>query len=64
MGPLRCARCGAVIGVYEPLVRIVDGIARKTSRAAEPDVAEGSAVCFHAACYDRDVTNALRPTAG
>lgn len=50
-------RCGVVIGVYEPLVRIVHGIAQKTSRAADPDVAESGAECYHLACYDPDGAN-------
>jgi hypothetical protein len=52
---LRCAGCGEVIGVYEPLVHVVGGIAHKTSRAADPalvDAVPGS--CYHVACWDLD----------
>jgi hypothetical protein len=52
---LRCARCRDVIGVYEPLLHVVDGIARRTSRAAEPELvhAEGGS-CYHLACGELD----------
>ena len=46
---LRCARCGEVIGVYEPLVHLVGGIAQTTSRAANPDIIHARPV-YHAAC--------------
>ena len=50
---LLCARCGQVIGVYEPLVHVIDGVAHKTSRAAEPQLAQGRADAFyHLACRD------------
>ena len=50
---LRCARCGEVIGVYEPLVHVIDGVAHKTSRAAEPQLTQGRADGFyHLACRD------------
>jgi hypothetical protein len=51
MGPaLRCAHCGDVIGMYEPLVVIEDGAARQTSCAAEPPLLAGA----HGDCYHRD----------
>ncbi|HTU78439.1 MAG TPA: hypothetical protein VMF09_06740 [Solirubrobacteraceae bacterium] len=48
---LRCRRCGVVIGVYEPLVRLVGGRAHETSRMLEPDLADADGRCYHAACY-------------
>ena len=33
---LCCHRCGEPIGVYEPLITLVEGSAHETSRAAEP----------------------------
>jgi len=50
--PLRCAHCGDVIGVYEPLVALDDGRARETSLAAEAAHANGHGDCYHRACYD------------
>lgn len=49
----RCAQCGVVIGVYEPLVRVVAGSPLATSRAAEPELAFGEEPWYHAACYER-----------
>jgi hypothetical protein len=47
----RCQGCGAVIGVYEPLV-VYDGSgAHTTSRAAEPDLRAGAAAYYHRDCY-------------
>jgi hypothetical protein len=48
---LRCHRCGEVIGVYEPLVMLLDGRARETSRALEPATADRDGDCYHRACY-------------
>lgn len=49
-GAPRCLRCGDVIGVYEPTILLVDGRARETSRAAEPDIGtRGDS--YHGACY-------------
>jgi hypothetical protein len=36
-GTLRCQDCEDVIGVYEPMIVLIDGQARSTSRAAEKD---------------------------
>ena len=56
-GPLRCARCGEIIGVYEPLIHLADGIARKSSRAAEPDLVHAErGTCYHLACSELDGT--------
>jgi hypothetical protein len=48
---LRCAYCGEVIGAYEPLVALLDGRARSTSKMAE--AADGGPLgeCYHRACY-------------
>lgn len=49
----RCTRCGEVIGVYEPLVHVVDGVAHRTSRAANPEIVHARPV-YHLACSDLD----------
>jgi hypothetical protein len=49
--PPRCVRCSDVIGVYEPLVHVVDGQAHETSRAAEHAKWHPAGVCYHAECY-------------
>lgn len=51
-GKLRCARCGDVIGVYEPLVVVTDGVVRRTSRAAEPQIAAKVGDFYHEGCYE------------
>lgn len=48
---LRCEHCGDLIGVYEPLVVCIKGVARTTSRAAEPDLEAAGATHYHRACY-------------
>jgi hypothetical protein len=60
-GGFRCCRCGEVIGVYEPLVAVVDGRARETSRALEPDTAGRVGDCYHRACYQRPDEDGLSP---
>jgi hypothetical protein len=50
-GP-RCSRCGEPIGVYEPLVVIERGRARRTSRAAEPEIATAPGEYRHLACHE------------
>jgi hypothetical protein len=41
-----------VIGVYEPIVQVIDGQHCETSRAAQPHLSESlSAVNYHAVCY-------------
>ncbi|HZO77033.1 MAG TPA: hypothetical protein VFB39_03255 [Solirubrobacteraceae bacterium] len=47
----RCEWCGDVIGVYDPLVHVAGQTARRTSRAAEPDVADFDGRIYHDACY-------------
>lgn len=49
--PVRCAHCGDVIGVYEPLVARAGDEVRESSRAAEPDVADHGAVLYHRECF-------------
>jgi hypothetical protein len=53
MNNLHCHHCGEVIGVYEPLVAIVDGEVRETSRLRSPELAAGAGEYFHAGCYER-----------
>jgi hypothetical protein len=48
---LRCKHCGEVIGVYEPLVRLLDGRVYETSRAFEPFHQGGEH--YHRACFER-----------
>ena len=50
---LRCQSCGEVIGVYEPLVRLLDGCANESSRALEPGSSERYGEHYHRACYER-----------
>lgn len=49
--PPRCDRCGDVIGVYDPLVHVAGETARRTSRAAEPDVVTIAGRVYHDECY-------------
>lgn len=48
---LRCDHCGDVIGVYEPLVRVLDGRAYESSRALEP-ACPTRGEHYHRACYE------------
>lgn len=48
----RCAHCGDVIGVYEPMMIVEDGPARRTSLAAEPSLASRADRSFHGHCYE------------
>jgi hypothetical protein len=43
--------CDDVVGVYEPLMHVGSGLAKRTSRAAEPEICS-SGQCFHLACYE------------
>jgi hypothetical protein len=45
----RCALCGDVVGVYEPAVIVVDGLAFATS-LARPVVPHDAARVYHRAC--------------
>ena len=49
---LRCDHCGDVIGVYEPMVRLVDGRAYESSRALEPACPTRRGEHYHRACYE------------
>lgn len=57
---LACDYCAEVIGVYEPLVVVIDGEARETSRAAEPSVGAEPCELYHRTCY----LKSLGPAAG
>lgn len=47
-----CRHCGDVIGVYEPAVRLRDGRARSTSRAAAaPGELLSEDELYHRDCY-------------
>ncbi len=49
-----CVHCGEVIGVYEPMIVVVDGAARETSQAAETDLAQiAGAFYYHRVCYGK-----------
>jgi hypothetical protein len=50
---LCCDRCGEVIGVYEPLIRVLDGHAHESSRALDPGASERDGEHYHRACYER-----------
>jgi len=46
----RCAHCGEVLGVYEPIVARDARGTRETSIAAEPDLQASPADLYHARC--------------
>jgi hypothetical protein len=49
---MRCRACGDVIGVYEPLIALVDGVARESTRA-EMIARKGKLPdCFHRGCLE------------
>ena len=50
----RCNRCEDLIGVYEPMVLVVDGVLHRTSRAAEPALSgdQVGASYYHADCFE------------
>ncbi|MDE3134676.1 MAG: hypothetical protein KGL15_11470 [Acidobacteriota bacterium] len=51
----RCSRCHEVIGVYEPAVTMIGCIARRTSRAADPELSRAAAAGaeqYHLACFE------------
>jgi hypothetical protein len=47
---VRCAHCGEVLGVYEPIVVAEGGGRRETSIAAEPDLPASGAALYHPHC--------------
>jgi hypothetical protein len=48
---LMCDHCADVIGAYEPMVFVIDGHARPTSKAAEPAVGSEPGDRYHESCY-------------
>jgi hypothetical protein len=48
---LRCGHCDDVIGVYEPIVVVHDGVPVRTSRAASELEQLSDKPSFHAACF-------------
>jgi hypothetical protein len=51
-GVPRCGACNDVIGVYEPLVRVLEDSVRHTSRAAEPLLPCAGERWYHRACHE------------
>jgi hypothetical protein len=47
---VRCAHCGEVLGVYEPIVVREGRGVRETSIAAEPELRASPASLYHARC--------------
>jgi hypothetical protein len=57
----RCRRCGDVIGVYEPMIRVVSGHAVRTSWAAQDEMLENAdGEAFHVDCYDHGASPVTR----
>ena len=50
---VHCDECGEVIGIYEPLVTLVDGRPHETSRAAASRPASDGGEFYHRACFGR-----------
>lgn len=46
-----CERCGDVIGVYEPMIVVVNGEVSESSRALDPSLIDASAERYHRYCY-------------
>ncbi len=51
-GLLRCAHCGDVIGVYEPLVTVMEGRPLTTSRLNHPELGADAPGCYHRDCFE------------
>lgn len=49
----RCAYCGEIVGVYEPMVVLLPSGSRATSRAAEVELTDVPEASFHEACFER-----------
>jgi hypothetical protein len=49
---LRCDGCGQVLGVYEPVMVLDDGLTRQTSVAAEPSLRSLEAERYHPDCLE------------
>jgi hypothetical protein len=60
---LRCSACGDAIGAYEPAVVIEQGLARGTSLAREPEIAERDEPVVHRSCADAGRAESLGLTA-
>jgi hypothetical protein len=56
-----CGHCRDVIGVYEPMVVLLDGEALLTSRAVADRDLPRDARCYHEACFA--LAEATGPTA-
>lgn len=50
---LHCHHCGETIGVYEPLIAVVQGQPLETSRAANGHPDMMAAPCYHRDCFIR-----------
>jgi hypothetical protein len=48
----RCRHCEEVIGMYEPVVTLVEGTPLRTSRLAAPAGQLASWPCFHSDCFE------------
>ncbi|HTZ87831.1 MAG TPA: hypothetical protein VL988_04900 [Solirubrobacteraceae bacterium] len=59
-GELRCEHCRDVIGVYEPVVTMIDGEPLRTSRAVALGHLRG-APCFHEGCFKRSRSTGEEP---
>lgn len=46
-----CARCGELIGAYEPMIVVENGRARRSSRTAELRAGRLASEHYHEACY-------------
>jgi hypothetical protein len=53
--PPRCQYCGDVLGVYEPVILIHNGLPHVTSRAAQAHLFPTTDPGYHKACYELDV---------
>jgi hypothetical protein len=51
--PVRCDRCGDLIGAYELILVREDGRVRETSLAAEPQLRSAQAEEYHLECTRR-----------
>jgi hypothetical protein len=48
---LRCARCGEIIGIYEPTIVLAGEEIRETARAADDRLPVKGAAHYHRDCY-------------
>jgi hypothetical protein len=54
---LHCHHCGEAIGVYEPLIAVVQGQPLETSRAAHGHSDISTAPCYHRDCFMRGASS-------